>query len=212
MGNTYKYDHETICERTFNCKSCSRDICIECSIPHNHDHKEPSLPKEHYLCKSCVMKEEKNTVFRAISEGIQLRDDCLIFESGVISIISSYAVGIVVQCSNATEECNAKISISTRFDLDISSCWKVDSDGNNIIVQNVDTVSESDDENTITTNYGKRRQIICAKCTQHMDKSADIMADSATEILMGTHRMKWNVFEPFTLELSDHECSDSDFY
>jgi len=194
----------------------SRDVCCKCSIPHApNEHTEvaePALQTAHYQCKSCVMNHEQNTMFLAISEGIQSMDDSLVFESGVISIISSYAVGIVVQCSNAVEECDTEISISSRFDLDNSLCCNVDSDGNQIIVRTVDINTESDDVITSMCShsyvYGKRRQIVCSKCTQHTNNGDGIMFVSATQMLMGTQGTEWSVFDPYSLEFSDHQHSD----
>merc|ERR1712083_247274 len=123
-------------------------------------------------------------------------EGCITFETGIISIMSSYAVGNVVRCSN-TKRCDADISISCRFDIE-NTISNVDSDGNNIMVTletKTDTVSESELSDHINSDhqsaavhvYGERREIMCSECVKHSENEG-IKSITPMMMLLGTRR------------------------
>jgi len=93
------------------------------------------------------MKAEERNMFLAVSEAFQSLNEVSISESGIISIVSAYAVGIIVPCS----KCDAEISISSRFDVDNTMC-NVDSDGKSIMVNVSRTFTYNIDSNPVSDN------------------------------------------------------------
>jgi len=165
-----------------------------------------------YECKQCVVKYEQDAMHLAISEAIDTTEFQCIFESGIIAHISSYAVGIIVQCAKS-ERCDAQISISNRYDVE-NSLSTVDSDGNTIMVSSpkqspFEVVSASDDMNQHHPNvYGNRRDIVCSECVKQ-SATKGIMAATPTMLLMHTQSLRVDVYEDFNYEdLSD--CDDEE--
>merc|ERR1712129_299885 len=79
----------------------------------------------------CTISLEQGIISKSIQKSsmIQILQRNTSFESHIPSLITSFAVGVIVKCCNSKSRCTRDISISNRFDLHKG----MDSDGQMIL-------------------------------------------------------------------------------
>merc|ERR1712048_118438 len=83
---------------------CKRDFCSDCGIINQKGFR-------HQMCKECVHITDMKKMKKKIIMPLTLCQ----FNSKIISLISSYAIGFIVKCSN--KHCQADIHVNNWFDF-----------------------------------------------------------------------------------------------
>ena len=133
-----------------NCDSCRKGYCKKCGIINN-------VARNKSFCKNCVIKREHEKVDTALSKGIEINIDSTLlqyFDLNIASIITEYAVGIVIECM--VNECDQEIFIENEYDFDKSKFMREYPYKQYILPKS--------DRMVTVKLFGKHRRMFCMKC------------------------------------------------
>lgn len=135
----------------------------------------------YYDCRSCRKIKESEDIFHVICDAIPGNYS---MDIHLIRIIAGYSIGVSVQCSNATKQCQTEIHFDTKHDYDYFKCD--DEDYSMRIWQSIDVSQpwrgiESSrlyldhpnfmyayDEGTYSI-FGQLTRIFCSQCSHELE-------------------------------------------
>eukprot|EP01084_Bolivina_argentea_P281047 480807_1 len=145
------------------CSGCKQLFCVECSLVEVENSKRfmtVYFPNNMYyrkwkvLCKDCLIHMNYSLMYQQILRAISCQKT-MPHVKAIIHCITSYSIGIVINCSN--NECNNEIAAKNKL------YFNKNIDINGEIFYKYQTKTKI----LFTEVYGKQYRIFCAECTKY---------------------------------------------